>query len=58
MADKEPSFSFLSRTPSSTVNRLKGSEKYHSFTNSVILHLTGNGCDDHLTSIESSVPIG
>ena len=39
-----------------TMNRLKGSDNYQSRTNSVKSWFTGNGCEDHLTSTESSVP--
>ena len=57
MANKEPSFcSFLSGTPSITMNRLKGSENYQSWANSVSLWFTSNGCEDHLTSTKTSVP--
>ena len=56
MANKALSFSsYLSKTPMITVNRLKGSDKYQSWANSVKLWFTGNGCEDHLTSTESSV---
>ena len=57
MANKAPSFSsYLSGTPMITINRLKGSDNYQSWANSVKLWFTGNGCEDHLTSTESSVP--
>ena len=56
MVDKAPSFSsYLSGTPMITVTRLKGSDNYQSWANFVKLWLTGNGCEDHLTSMESSV---
>ena len=38
-----------------TVNRLKGSDNYKSWANSVTLWCTGNGVEDHLTSTESSI---
>ena len=44
----------LSRTPSITMNRLKGSENYQSWANSVTLWFTGNGCEDYLSSTETS----
>ena len=57
MADKALSFSsYMFGTPMITMNRLKGSDNYRSWTNSVKLWFTGNGCEDHLTSTESSVP--
>ena len=56
MADKAPSFSsYMSGTPMITVNRLKGSDNYQSWANSVKLWFTENGCEGHLTSMESSV---
>ena len=56
MAEKALSFSsFLSRTPMITVNRLKGSNNYQSWVNSLTLWFTGNGVEDHLTSTESNV---
>ena len=36
------------------MNRLKGSENYQSWANSVTLWFTGNGCEDYLTSTETS----
>ena len=57
MVDKAPSFSsYLSGTPMITVNRFKGSQNYQPWTNSIKLWFIGNGCEDHLTSTESSVP--
>ena len=38
-----------------TINRLKRSDNYQSWVNSVTLWFTGNGVEDHLTSTESSV---
>ena len=56
MADKAPNFSsFLFGTPMITVNRLKGSDNYQFWANSVTLWFTGNGVEDHLTSTDSSV---
>ena len=56
MVEKASSFSlFLSGTSMITVNRLKGSDNYQSWANSVTLWFTGNGVEDHLTSTESSV---
>ena len=56
MVEKASSFSlFLSGTLMITINRLKGSDNYQSWANSVTLWFTGNGVEDHLTSTESSV---
>ena len=56
MVDKALNFSsFMSGTPMITANRLKGSDNYQSWANSVTLWFTGNGVEDHLTSTESSV---
>ena len=56
MAGKASSFSsFTVGTPMIIVNRLKGSDNYQSWANSVTLWFTGNGVEDHLTSTESSV---
>ena len=56
MADKESSFSsFLFETPMITVNKLKRSENYQAWTNSITLWFTGISCEDHLTTIESSM---
>ena len=38
-----------------TVNRLKGSDNYQSWANSVKLWFTGNGVEDHVTSMKSSI---
>ena len=57
MVDEAPSFSsYLSGTPMITMNRLKGSENYQPWVNSIKLWFTGNGCKGHLTSTKSSVP--
>ena len=51
MAEKASSFySFMSETPMITVNRLKGSDNYQSWANSVTLWFTKNGVEDHMTS--------
>ena len=55
MAKKASSFSFMSGTPMITVNRLKGSDNYQSWANSVTLWFTGNGVEDHLTFTKFSV---
>ena len=56
MADKAlNSSSFLSGTPMITVNRLKGSDNFQSWANSITLWLIGNGVEDHLTFTKSNV---
>ena len=56
MAEKASSFSsFMAGTPMITINRLKGSDNYQSWANSVTLWFTGNGVEDLLTFTESSV---
>ena len=56
MVEKASSFSsFLVGTPMITVNRLKGSDNYQSWANSVTLWFIGNCVEDHLTSRRSSV---
>ena len=58
MVEKALSFSsFLAGTPMITVNRLKGSDNYQSWVNSVTLWFTGNGVEDRLISTESSVEV-
>ena len=59
MAEKASSFSsFLSKTPMITVKRLKESDNYRSWDNSVTLWFIRNGVSNHLTSTESSVEEG
>ena len=56
MAEKASSFSsFLAGTTMITINRLKGSDDYQSWANSVTLWFIRNGVEDHMTSTESSV---
>ena len=56
MANKAPSFSsYPYGTPMITMNRLKGSDNYQSWANSVKLWFIGNGVKDHVASTESSV---
>ena len=57
MVDKDMSFSsYMSGTSMIIVNRLMGSDNYQLWANSVKLWFTVNGCEEHLTSTESSVP--
>ena len=57
MAEKGQTFnSFVSRTPMITLDKLKGSENYLSRAYSVDLWFIGNGCKDHLTIADTSIP--
>ena len=57
MAEKSQTFnSFISGTPMITVDKLTGSENYQSWADSVDLWLIGNGCEDHLTIADTSIP--
>ena len=57
MAKKGPTFnSFVSGTPMITLNKLTGSENYQSWANSVDLWFIGNGCENHLTIVDISIP--
>ena len=57
MAEKCQTFnSFVSGTPMITLDKLTGSENYQSWTNSVDLWFIGNGCEDHLTTVDTSIP--
>ena len=39
-----------------TLNKLTGSENYQSWVDSVDLWFIGNGCKDHLTTMDISIP--
>ena len=57
MADKGQTFnSFVSGTPMITLYKLMGSENYRSWVDSVDLWNIGNGCEDHLTTMNTSIP--
>ena len=57
MAEKCQTFnSFLSGTPMITLDKLIGSENYQSWANSVDLWFIVNGCEDHLTTADTSIP--
>ena len=56
MAEKCQTFnSFVSRTPMITLDKLTGSENYQSWANSADLQFIGNGCEDHLTTTNTSI---
>ena len=57
MAAKGQTFnSFVSRTPMITLDKLTRSENYQSWAHSVDLWFIGNGCEDHLTTADTSIP--
>ena len=57
MAEKGKTFnSFVSKTPMITLDKLIGSKNYLSWVNSVDLWFIGNGCEDHLTTADTSIP--
>ena len=39
-----------------TLNKLTGSDNYQSCEDSVDLWFIGNGCEDHLTTTDTSIP--
>ena len=47
---------FVSGTPMITLDELTGSENYQSWADSVDLWFIGNGCEDHLTTVDTSIP--
>ena len=57
MATKGQTFnSFVSGTPMITLDKLTGSENYLSWADSVDLWFIGNGCEDRLTTVDTSIP--
>ena len=57
MVEKGQTFNFIvSRTPMITLDKLTGSENYQSWADSVDLWFIGNGCEDHLTTMDTSIP--
>ena len=56
MAKKGQTFnSFVSGTPMITTDKLMGSENYMSWANYVELWFIGNGCEDYLTIMDTSI---
>ena len=47
---------FLPETPMITLDKLTGSENYLSWADSVDLWFISNGCKDHLTTADTSIP--
>ena len=57
VAEKGQTFnSFVSRIPMITLDKLTGSENYQSWADSVDLWFIGNGCKNHLTTTNTSIP--
>ena len=57
MAEKGQTFnSFISGTPMITLDKLTRSENYQSWADSADLWFIGNGCEDHLTTADTSIP--
>ena len=57
MAAKGQTFnSFVSGTPMITLDKLTGNENYLSWVDSVDLWFIGNGCEDLLTTADTSIP--
>ena len=48
--------SFVSGTPMIALDKLTGSENYQSWADSMDLWFIGNGCEDHLTTADTSIP--
>ena len=48
--------SLISGTPMITLHKLTRSEKYQSWADSMDLWFIGNGCEDHLTIADTSIP--
>ena len=47
---------FVSGTPMITLDKLTGSDNYQSWANFVDLWFISNGCEDHLTNTDTSIP--
>ena len=57
MAEKCQTFnSFVFGTPMITFDKRMGNKNYQSWENSVDLWFIGNGCEDHLTTTDTSIP--
>ena len=57
MAEKGQTFnSFVSGTPMITLDKLTRGENYQSWADLVDLWFIGNGCEDHLTTADTSIP--
>ena len=59
MVEKCQTFnSFVFGTPMITLDKLTGSENYQLWADSVDFWFIGNGCEDHLTTADTSIPEG
>ena len=57
MAKKCQTFhSFASRTPMITLDKLTESKNYLSWADFVEFWFINNGCEDHLTTVDTSIP--
>ena len=57
MAEKCQTFnSFVSRFPMITLDKLMGSKNYQSWVDSMDLWFISNGCEDHPTTTDTSIP--
>ena len=56
MVGKGQTFSFVSGTPMITLDKLTESDNYQSWADSMDLWFIGNGCEDHLTTANTSIP--
>ena len=57
MVEKGQTFnSFVSVTPMITLDKLTGSKNYMSWADFVESWFFGNGCEDHLTTVDISIP--
>ena len=57
MAKKCQTFnSFVFGTPMINLDKLRRSENYQSWVDSVDFWFIGNGCEDHLTTADTSIP--
>ena len=57
MVEKGQTFnSFISKTSMITLDKLTRSENYQSWADSVDPWFIGNGCEDHLTTTDTSIP--
>ena len=57
MAKKGQTFNyFVSGTPMITLDKLMGRENYQSWVDSVDLWFIGNGCENHLITVDTSIP--
>ena len=57
MIEKDtPMAEIVSETPMITLDKFTRSENYQSWANSMDLWFIANGCEDHLTTMDTSIP--